>query len=173
MLDLYSQPLEKGGYAMSTKQEPVGAGESMECRDATARLRLLYVDDEPAIREVTSTILVDQGYDVLTAEDGLDALRLLADPLPDVVISDLRMPRMSGFELLKVVRERFPHVPVIAVSGEFAGNELPSGVLADAFFSKGRYTTAELCGKITELISARPIRQRHGVSVTATLIRGH
>jgi CheY-like chemotaxis protein len=126
-------------------------------------LRLLFVDDEPALREVASAVLAEQGYDVLTAEDGLDALCLLADPLPDVVISDLRMPRMSGFELLEVVRERFPRVPVIAVSGEFAGNELPAGVLADAFLSKGGYTIDELCGKITELISAPPIRQQLGV----------
>jgi CheY-like chemotaxis protein len=115
------------------------------------------------MREVTSAVLAGQGYDVVTAEDGLDALRLLADPLPDLVISDLRMPRMSGFELLEVVRERFPLMPVIAVSGECEGNEPPAGVLADAFLSKGGYTIGELCGKIAELISAPPIRQRHAI----------
>jgi CheY-like chemotaxis protein len=143
----------------------------MERRGTAARLRLLFVDDEPALREVASAVLAEQGYDVLTAEDGLDALRLLADPLPDVVISDLTMPRMSGFELLEVVRERFPRVPVIAVSGEFAGNKLPAGVLADAFLSKGGYTIDELCGKITELISASPIRQRYGVPLATGAAR--
>jgi chemosensory pili system protein ChpA (sensor histidine kinase/response regulator) len=160
MLELCFQPLEKGGCEMSTKQGPGRADGEMERRDAAARLRLLFVDDEPAMREVASAVLAEHGYDVLTAGDGLDALHLLADPLPDLVISDLTMPRMSGFELLEVVRERFPLVPVIAISGEFAKNELPAGVLADAFFSKGGYTIDQLCGKITELMSARPIRQR-------------
>jgi CheY-like chemotaxis protein len=135
----------------------------MKWRGPEARPRLLFVDDEPAMREVASAVLAEQGYEVITAEDGLDALRLLADPLPDLVISDLGMPRMSGFELLKVVRERFPLVPVIAVSGECEGNEPPAGVLADAFLSKGTFDIAALCGKIAELIAAAPIRQRHAI----------
>lgn len=120
--------------------------------------RLLIVDDEPSIREVVSDILASEGYEVLTAQDGLDALDRLVQPLPDVIISDLIMPRMSGFEFLAVVRERFPRLPVIAMSGEFMGNELPPGVLADAFLPKGGYTVDQLCGKITELMSAPPMR---------------
>jgi CheY-like chemotaxis protein len=134
----------------------------MESQGPEARPRLLFVDDEPAMRDVACAVLAERGYDVVTAKDGLDALRLLADPLPDLVISDLRMPRMSGFELLQIVRERFPLVPVIAVSGEFEEDHIPAGVLADAFLSKGGFTMGDLCRKIAELISAPPIRQRHG-----------
>jgi CheY-like chemotaxis protein len=124
--------------------------------------RLLIVDDDPSIREVVSDILASEGYQVQTAQDGLDALDRLLQPLPDVIISDLMMPQMSGFEFLAVVRERFPHVPVIAMSGEFMGNDLPPGAFADAFLPKGGFTTDQLCGKITELMSAPPMRPHSG-----------
>ena len=124
--------------------------------------RLLIVDDEPVIREVVSDILALEGFEVLTAQDGLDALDRLVQPLPDVIISDLKMPRMSGFEFLAVVRERFPGVPVIAMSGEFLENVVPPGVLADAYLPKGGFTATQLFGKITELMSAPPMRPCSG-----------
>jgi len=132
---------------------------------ASSRARLLVVDDEPAIREVTSALLASEGYDVSTAEDGVEAMGQLVEPLPDLVISDLRMPRMSGFELLTLVRERFPHVPVIAMSGEFSETEVPAGILADAFLQKGTFTIRQLCSKIAELISTPPQRGRASLQV--------
>ena len=126
---------------------------------ATPRVRLLVVDDEPAVLEVTSALLTAEGYDVSTAEDGLQAVDRLVEPLPDLVISDLRMPNMSGFELLALVRQRFPHVPVIAMSGEFTEKEVPRDVLADAFLQKGTFTIHQLCSKIAELISAPRTRR--------------
>jgi CheY-like chemotaxis protein len=115
--------------------------------------RLLVVDDEEAIRELTSTVLADDGYEILMAEDGVHALELLPRFRPDLVITDLQMPRMSGIELVKIMRQRFPHLPVIILSGAFAGNELPPDVVADAFLPKdGGYVTT-LGYKIAELLS--------------------
>jgi CheY-like chemotaxis protein len=74
---------------------------------------------------------------VRTAEDGFSALAEFRKEIPDILLSDLNMPRMSGFELLSVVRRRFPKVQTIAMSGAFSGNEVPSGVAADAFYQKG------------------------------------
>jgi CheY-like chemotaxis protein len=56
---------------------------------------------------------------------------------PDIILSDLNMPGMSGFELLMEVRNLFPAIKVIAMSGAFCGSEIPPGVLADAFYQKG------------------------------------
>ncbi len=98
--------------------------------------RILVVDDYPSTQAVSKAILETKGYEVHCASDCFAALLALKDSLPDLIISDLRMPRMSGFELLSVVRRRFPQIPVIAISANFSGEDVPSGVLADAFFQK-------------------------------------
>jgi CheY-like chemotaxis protein len=119
--------------------------------------RILVVDDEAAIRQTAKAILSTQGYEIVTAVDGFDGLVQLRRALPDVIISDLSMPNMSGFEFLSVVRKRFPQIAVIAISGAYNGSL--GGVIADAFFSKGQYSPEELFTKIRELVEAGPIRQ--------------
>jgi len=135
-------------------------GESVERPASKARVRLLVVDDEPALRDIATSVLTEEGYDVVTAEDGFDALRLLSEPLPDVMITDLNMPGMPGSKLLEVVHHRFPHLPVIVISGQFIANEPPAGLLADAFLSKGGYTQRELCAKVAELVAVSKTRRR-------------
>jgi len=124
------------------------------------RFRILVVDDQYLIRETARQILEIGGYEVLTAADGLDALNALSKSLPDLIISDLNMPRMSGFEFLTVVRERFAHIATIAVSGEYITNGNQSGPLADAFFQKGHYTLAELCREVAPPATDVPKRSR-------------
>jgi len=85
------------------------------------RFRTLFVDDDAALRESSALIVKTFGHEVLTAEDGFHALVELRSVLPELIVSDLRMPGMSGFELLSIVRQRFPHIPVIAISGELFG----------------------------------------------------
>jgi CheY-like chemotaxis protein len=119
--------------------------------------RILVVDDEPLILETAALILRERGYEVLTASDGFEALTALSRSLPDILISDLSMPNMSGFELLSIVRRRFPQLPVIAISGKFEGNT-PTGLIADAFFTKGHYSPETLFAKIVELLEQAPIR---------------
>jgi CheY-like chemotaxis protein len=70
--------------------------------------RVLFVDDAPQTRKVISKGLLSAEHVVQTAVDGPDALKTLRAGLPDLIISDLKMPRMSGLELLNVVRKRFP-----------------------------------------------------------------
>ena len=127
-------------------------------KDQDYPLRVLVVDDEPVILQTMHAILETRGWQVRTAEDGFDGLRILRETPPDLIISDLRMPNMSGFEFLAVVRRRFPHIPVIAISGEFLPNGMPPGLLVDAFLQKGGYTPDQLFAKIKELIQESPIR---------------
>jgi CheY-like chemotaxis protein len=98
---------------------------------------LLVVDDELIIRTTLSLVLMELGYCVRTAEDGISALSEIQKEVPDLLVSDLNMPGMSGFELLLSVRRMFPAILTIAMSGAFQGNEVPSGVAADAFYQKG------------------------------------
>ena len=118
---------------------------------------MLVVDDDPTILQISSLVFKEKGYEVRTAADGFEALVELRRSLPDVIVSDLRMPNMSGFELLSVVRRRFPHIPVVAISGEFNGAS-PAGLIVDAFFTKGQYTPEDLFPKIAELIEQSPLR---------------
>jgi CheY-like chemotaxis protein len=83
------------------------------------------------------TLLETQGYEVLCAGDGFEGLAALKQSLPDIIISDLRMPNMSGFEFLSVVRRRFPVIPVIVISGEFSGLSVPETWRARSFVPVG------------------------------------
>jgi CheY-like chemotaxis protein len=142
----------------------------MEAKAAAQfRFRILVVDDEPSIREALREMLESGGYEVLTAVDGLDGLHALSKSLPDLIISDLNMPRMSGFEFLAVVRQRFPHIATVAVSGEYIAIGNPSGILADAFLQKGHYTFKELCREIAKLLAASPVRSERQKSDIAPL----
>jgi len=119
----------------------------------TSKHRVLLVDDEPSIRESLAELLAEAGYDVSTAEHGFDALLQLRRTTPDVIISDLNMPQMSGFEFLSVVRRRFPEIPVVAVSGAYeSGDHVPGGVIADVFWAKGQHHPEELLRSVAELI---------------------
>ena len=137
--------------------------------DSSFPFRILIVEDEPRLREVAKLVLESQGYEVHTAEDGFEALIALKRSLPDIIISDLSMPNMNGFELLSVVRRRFPTIPVIVISGHFSGLTLPESVLADAFFAKGQYKPEVLFEKILALLRELPPRPRTGRSDKAAV----
>jgi CheY-like chemotaxis protein len=98
--------------------------------------KLLIVDDEPVTRTLLTQIFSNMGHEVKTAEDGFSALEQIRAEVPDVLLSDLNMPGMSGFELLSVVRRRIPEIYVIATSGAFTGDGVPHGIAADAFYEK-------------------------------------
>jgi CheY-like chemotaxis protein len=98
---------------------------------------IVLVDDNPAILYGLSEIFKRRGYTVRTASDGFSTLALLRDRIPGILLSDLNMPGMSGFELLSVVRRRFPVIAVIAMSGAYSGVFVPPDVAADAFYAKG------------------------------------
>jgi len=114
--------------------------------------RVLVVDDDDDVREVFAQLLQKEGYEVATAENGFDGLLKLKQLVPDVIISDLNMPKMSGFEFLSVVRRRFPKISVIASSGAYRSRVVPTGVLADAFYAKGQHSPEILLNSVAALI---------------------
>ena len=98
---------------------------------------ILIVEDEEPIRTSLAEILKVLGHRVRCAADGLAALVEMNEEVPEILLSDLNMPGMSGFELLSAVRRRFPAIRVVAMSGAFCGHQVPDGVTADAFYAKG------------------------------------
>jgi DNA-binding NtrC family response regulator len=101
-------------------------------------LNVLVVDDDALIRMSLLQTLTHAGYNVRSVDGGYAALSEINRETPDLLLSDLNMPGLSGFELLSVVRQRFPAIQVIAMSGAYYGDNVPPGVFADAFYEKGR-----------------------------------
>lgn len=85
---------------------------------AKQRSLVMVIDDSVTVRKVTTRLLERNGYDVITAKDGVDAIALLQDQKPDIMLLDIEMPRMDGFEVATLVRhdERLKDVPIIMIT---------------------------------------------------------
>ena len=90
--------------------------------------KILVVDDDPEVRMATRDFLSSKGYEVVVAEGGLEALRLIDAGPPDVVLLDVAMPGMDGMEALKRIVATHPAMPVIMVTAN-ADIEITSKVL--------------------------------------------
>ena len=81
------------------------------------KMRLMLVDDEERFLQTTQKMLTKKGYEALTATSGAECLKKLAEELVHVVILDVKMPGMDGVETLKQIKQRFPLVEVIMLTG--------------------------------------------------------
>ncbi|HEY1796329.1 MAG TPA: response regulator [Stellaceae bacterium] len=86
---------------------------------ARQRLTILVVEDDPVVRSLTRDTLEDEGYDVVEAEDGIGACEICEKSTPSLIIADVLMPRMDGFELCRTLRQRpeTQHVPILVATG--------------------------------------------------------
>jgi PleD family two-component response regulator len=103
-----------------------------------ARPLILLVEDEHAIRKVMEILFEDEGYQVVLAQNGREGLAILADLVPDLIITDYMMPELDGVGLLRAVRRdcRVRDVPVLLMSSVPVAN-LPGHEMADQTFLKG------------------------------------
>jgi chemosensory pili system protein ChpA (sensor histidine kinase/response regulator) len=83
---------------------------------------IMIVDDSLTVRKVTSRMLLREGFDVVTAKDGVDALQVLGEQMPDVILLDIEMPRMDGFEFTKTMKgdPECAHIPIIMITSRTA-----------------------------------------------------
>jgi chemosensory pili system protein ChpA (sensor histidine kinase/response regulator) len=111
---------ENARSRMTLPLRPVGI--TPEQAVAPAAPLVLVVDDSLTVRRVTQRLLTREGYRVTTAKDGLEALERLADERPVVVLSDIEMPRMDGFDLVRNIRadERLADLAVIMITSRIA-----------------------------------------------------
>jgi CheY-like chemotaxis protein len=86
---------------------------------------VLVVDDERIIADTLSLILSKSGYEVLTAYDGMGALKLAAEVVPNLLIADVVMPEMTGIELASILIRKHPECQVLLFSGQAANLDLP------------------------------------------------
>jgi CheY-like chemotaxis protein len=125
---------------------------------------IVVVDDNPALLGVLSEIFKEHGYIVRTAADGFEALAVIRDREPDILVSDLNMPGMSGFELLSVVRRRFPAIAVIAMSGMYSDATPSPRVAADGFYAKGSTSAGGLLDILSKIEDEEVRRFRRAVA---------
>ncbi|MFT4101357.1 MAG: response regulator, partial [Burkholderiaceae bacterium] len=129
---------------------------------------VMVVDDSVTVRKVTQRLLAREGYQVMLAKDGVDALRQIQDTVPDVMLVDIEMPRMDGFDLTRAVRgdERYADIPIVMITSRTADKHrnmaLELGV--NSYLGKP-YSEDELLRQIEGFLAHRrrpaPTRARH------------
>jgi len=78
-------------------------------------MTILVVDDEPMVQFLLSSLLQDEGYQVLVASNGCDALAILEQAQVDLLITDTHMPLLSGADLVRIVHQRYPQLPIVVM----------------------------------------------------------
>ena len=116
--------------------------------------KILVVDDEDALRTVLSGELISEGYEVRTASDGDEAMSGLQKEPFDLVLLDIRMPRVSGFEVLKYVKEKHPKTKVVMLTA-FADlkNAIESKKLGAEDFISKPYDLVDLLTTIERVLN--------------------
>ncbi|MDP2301305.1 MAG: response regulator [Ignavibacteria bacterium] len=91
---------------------------------------ILVADDSPTIRKFVSFALAMKGYEILSATDGMQALEMLPAEKIDLIITDLNMPNVDGFELIRTVRsnEEFKEIPIIILSSLTSKDDIDLGI---------------------------------------------
>jgi len=116
--------------------------------------KILIADDEPNIVAALEFLLQQGGYEVLTAHDGEEALRLVEAHAPDIVLLDVMMPQKSGYEVCQRIRERqqWRHIKIVMLSAKGRDAEVIKGLSmgADLYVTKP-FSTRELMSKINGL----------------------
>jgi len=116
---------------------------------------LLVVDDEDALRNVLSSELQSEGYSVVSAADGDEAIATLQQKSFDLVLLDIKMPRVDGFEVLKFIKEKYPKTKVIMLTG-FADlkNAIESKKLGAEDFVSKPYDLVDLLTTVERVLSS-------------------
>ncbi len=121
---------------------------------------VLVVDDEQNLLDMNRTLLSSYGYQVFCANSGQQALAILQEQKVDIVLSDIIMPEMDGFELARQVQQVYPHIKIQLVSGytEIKHNECPDHELESRLMHKP-YSADELLGRLRSLLDNENVAQ--------------
>jgi chemosensory pili system protein ChpA (sensor histidine kinase/response regulator) len=120
---------------------------------------VLVVDDSLTVRKITSRLLTREGFEIITAKDGLDALQVIGEHVPDVILLDIEMPRMDGFEFAKTVRAdaKLAHIPIIMITSRTAEKHRSRAKQLGVEVYLGKpYQEEELLRHLRELVALNP-----------------
>ncbi|MDH5738372.1 MAG: response regulator, partial [Gammaproteobacteria bacterium] len=141
------------------QEQPPALEEDFETRVRT----VMIVDDSVTVRKVTSRLIERQGWDVVTAKDGVDAINQLQDIYPDIMLLDIEMPKMDGFEVLSTVRrdERLKNLPVIMITSRTGAKHKEQALALGVNRYLGKpFQEASLLSTIEEVLAE--VRSQHG-----------
>jgi DNA-binding response OmpR family regulator len=117
---------------------------------------ILIVDDEPSIVVPIQFLMEQQGYNVLVAENGEDALDIIYKYTPDLILLDIMLPRIDGYEVCEIVRldPRYRDIKIIFITAKGREVEIAKGLAlgADAYITKP-FSNTELVSKVKELLA--------------------
>ena len=120
--------------------------------------KVLLVEDDNNLREIYEARLAAEGYDIATAKDGEDALAVAKQEKPDLVISDVMMPRISGFEMLDILRntDGMKHTKVIMLTalGQAEDKSRADNLGADRYLVKSQVVIADVVDRIKQHLGA-------------------
>lgn len=122
------------------------------------RSRILVVDDDLFVRRPLQSILSNEGFDAVTAADGEECLASVSAAPPDLIIMDVVMPGLDGFEVCRKIKgeSRYSSIPIILLSGRWQEADRARGLgLGAADYMKKPYSSVELLGRVHELLSQR------------------
>ena len=129
---------------------------SQRAAKVVVKSSVLVVDDSLTMRKVLGRLLEREGFEVLIAKDGMDAMQVLQQYTPDIILTDIEMPRMDGFGLARNIRDdaRTANTPLIMISSRTADKHqnLAKEIGVDAFFGKP-VQDDELISKVNELLA--------------------
>jgi DNA-binding response OmpR family regulator len=120
--------------------------------------KILVADDEPHIRDLLKLLLEDEGYDVVEAEDGEEAYQVAKDEKPDVIILDIMMPKVDGYQAYHSIRSDadLKGIPILILTAksEPIYNRISKGIGADAHITKP-FDADEVLSKLKKFIEVR------------------
>ncbi len=120
---------------------------------------VMVIDDSLTVRKITSRLLTREGFEIITAKDGLDALQVIGENVPDVILLDIEMPRMDGFEFAKTVRSdaKLAHIPIIMITSRTAEKHRSRAKQLGIEVYLGKpYQEEELLRHLRELLALNP-----------------
>ncbi len=120
--------------------------------------KVLVVDDEPDVLALLTLMLKSQGYNVITAVDGQEALEKARKEAPDLILLDVMLPKMDGYKVARMLKfdENFSHIPIILLTAKIQEKDRQTGLEmgANDYMTKP-FDTALLLSKVKETLSKK------------------
>ena len=123
------------------------------------QVRILVVDDDVAVNRLIGAILQNEGWEISSARDGEEAIRMVHESLPDLIILDMTMPKLSGLEVCRQVTSLF-RIPIIMVSAQFDMDTKAQCLSAGAQeFVNKPFRMEELVNRVKAVLHRRNLRE--------------